>query len=864
MPTLNLSKQAQIDRRLSQRSLYYLCKEVLGYKDLVPHVHGDLTHFATHPRYGRFRQATLPRSWFKTWVWTVGKSIWLTLPDEEGLYQEIYPYKGPNARILIASNVIDNAAKMIYKIKQEWMNNTRLKYAFPELVPEFNKTRWSDHVAEVKRTISATEGTYTAVGVGGSVISQHFDHLIEDDLIYARKDDFTGQELMPSQEDIENAIGWHKLSYSLLANPMTGCIDNVGCLIRDSQILMSNNTWKSIQNITVGESVKSVQGNRLVDKCVTAVIPQRSAPVYTLRTTTTTLTATGTHPILTLHKGRLKFIRLDALIKGDLIVASRKCPTTKASGFSTDACWFLGLMFGDGWINIKPRRYAIFLATGINEEQNNKARRIAKDVFGINFYPTKYGYDRADSIVAKRLCDLGLTAGAKIKRLPKWIFMDCLKNRQAFIKGFIDADGTEAGLGRYSIELSNEALIKDLRLLSLISDYRVTNVYKRTRMIKPPHSPKSIVSKTYHTAISIKTVTRQGANNRHWKQCQRYLDSSLCFDTVKIVKPSGEAEVWDLTVEETHNFITEGICTHNTRWAPQDLVHYLRKHEKQYSCFEITATKKGKWPISSNEDCVWPERYGKETLENISASQGVRIFETQYLNRPRATSDIVFRKEYVNIHDSLSEYPKGLELKTIVDLAGWGDSKGVARNVVLTGGKDQRNHLWVYRLDLGRLNPSEVIEIFAAHSKQFNSKVMIEEIQYQRAVRHFAKLRMEATGEWFNIQQLPFDGRKDAKNLRIRGLEPLISNGGLHITASMKALLEELEYYPYSKTVDILDCLGYLFRVAKAIGVQAPTQTENPFLMANIEKELKKKGTSSTAYPFKSQLEERAPCPTKI
>ena len=148
-----LSHLAQIDRVMCQQSLYYLCKEVLGYKDIVPHVHGDFTHFLTHPKYGRFRQATLPRSWFKTWVATIAKSIWLTLPDEEGIYEKIFPYKGPNCRILIASNVIDNAAKMVHKIKDEWMNNERLKAAFPELVPVYNKTRWSDHAAEIKRRL---------------------------------------------------------------------------------------------------------------------------------------------------------------------------------------------------------------------------------------------------------------------------------------------------------------------------------------------------------------------------------------------------------------------------------------------------------------------------------------------------------------------------------------------------------------------------------------------------------------------------------------------------------------------------------------------------------------------------------------
>lgn len=518
MFSTNLSKQAKLDRKLCQRSLYYLCKEVLGYTDAVPHVHGDLCDFATNPKFGRFRQATLPRSWFKTWTWTIGKSIWLTLPDEEGLYADVYPYRGANCRILIASNVIDNAAKMVHKVKQEWMQNDRLKEAFPELIPDFNKVRWSDHAAELNRTIKATEGTYTSVGVGGSVISQHFDHIMEDDLIYAKKDDFTGQELMPSQEDIDNAIGWHKLAFSLLSNPTTGGIDCIG-----------------------------------------------------------------------------------------------------------------------------------------------------------------------------------------------------------------------------------------------------------------------------------------------------------------------------------------------TRWAPRDLIWYIRNFEKQYKCFQIAVTHDATWPITDDTLCNWPERYGQKTLEQIAATQGPKIFETQYLNRPRAGEDVVFKKEHVNVHETRNEYPMGMEYKTIVDLAGWGDTKGKARNVVLTGAKDTKNNLWVARIDVGRFNPTEVIDLFKSHSRQFKSVIRIEEIQYQRAIAHFSKQQMETTGEWFHQEALPYDGRRDAKNLRIRALEPLVSNGALHVLSTMGKLMEELELYPYSSTVDILDCLGYLFKVAPAMSIETKPENVNPLQMAEIIKELKDRHNSSVHYPFQFQ-----------
>ena len=453
-----------------------------------------------------------------TVVLTVGGSIWLTLPDEEGLYKNIFPWKGPNARILIASNVLDNAAKMVHMVRDHWMSNDRLKAAFPELVPDFGKVRWSDHCAELRRTIKATEGTYTAVGAGGSVISQHFDHIQEDDLVYAKKDDFSGMELMPSQDDIDKAIGWHRLAFSLLVDPKKSTSFNVG-----------------------------------------------------------------------------------------------------------------------------------------------------------------------------------------------------------------------------------------------------------------------------------------------------------------------------------------------TRWAPHDVIEYIRKNEKHYKCFEICATHDSIWPIQDDTDLVWPERYDEEALLQIRGSQGVKIMETQYLNRPRAGEDVVFPTEYIHIHDTLKEFPtEGAKLYTIVDLAGWSDKKRVARNCVLTGFKDHFNHLWITRVDVGRYNPSEVIEKFKEHQKQFDSKVLIEEVQYQRAIRHFAKLDMEKTGSFYNLEALPPDNRKDAKNLRIHGLEPLVKNGAFHMLRSMNTLLTELEDYPYGSTVDILDCCAFLNKYAQATTVLYTNDWLNDFERDTIEKELKSKAGVSE-YPFSVQ-----------
>ena len=182
---------------------------------MVPHVHGPLCRFLQNTKFKR-KQVTLPRGFLKTTTGTIGRALWLAC-------------KNPDIRILIASSVVENARKMIGAIRHQVESNSRLITFFPEIVPDnFNKTRWSDQCAAIRRPHEYPEGTWESMGVGGSVISRHYDHIIEDDLIYPKKDDLTGSELMPDRDDIEKAIGWHRLAPSLLIHPGSGSIDNIG------------------------------------------------------------------------------------------------------------------------------------------------------------------------------------------------------------------------------------------------------------------------------------------------------------------------------------------------------------------------------------------------------------------------------------------------------------------------------------------------------------------------------------------------------------------------------------------------------------------------------------------------------------
>lgn len=221
-------------RKKFLRSFFCFAVGIMGYDDIEEKPHGEYCRFLESE--GRRKQATMPRSFVKTWLGTIAYPIWVTLPrterDElpEGAgFDDKFWTLGPNMRVLIASYVITNAEKMISLIRKTYEANQALQIFFPEVIPEnFNKVRWSNQSACINRTEQATESTYEAAGIGGASTSRHYDLIIEDDLIYANKDDFSGQELQPNQDDIDKAIGWHKLCTSLLVPGKHTRIHNTG------------------------------------------------------------------------------------------------------------------------------------------------------------------------------------------------------------------------------------------------------------------------------------------------------------------------------------------------------------------------------------------------------------------------------------------------------------------------------------------------------------------------------------------------------------------------------------------------------------------------------------------------------------
>jgi len=201
-------------------SPYYLIKVILGYNKLVDHLHlVETEEFVTRWSHGQTKQfVEWPRGFYKTTTFTMGIGIWVVCPvtDEDSEYavHKLGISEGDwflrtslhdqDATQLYAFEVIDNAKKKIKGVRWHFEENELFRSLFPEIAYSGDEPTWNDECLRIRRVGERrrdAEGTFEAIGVGGSLQSRHYKIVWEDDLV--------GEKARRSDTVMAETIGWH-------------------------------------------------------------------------------------------------------------------------------------------------------------------------------------------------------------------------------------------------------------------------------------------------------------------------------------------------------------------------------------------------------------------------------------------------------------------------------------------------------------------------------------------------------------------------------------------------------------------------------------------------------------------------------
>jgi predicted phage terminase large subunit-like protein len=201
-----------------KESFYFFAKVVLDYPFetswLQPHIHKPICDILQDYATNRRLCVTLPRSWLKSTVCSIYYPIWRAINN-------------PNIRVLIVQNSAPNAEKKLAAIRGQFESNPLLRLLFSELLPD-SSCVWTTKAACLKRPINHPESTFETAGTRTKVISRHYDIIVEDDTVAPDLDELGDSNVCPTKDDIDQAIGWHRLAGGLLVDFKTSQIIIVG------------------------------------------------------------------------------------------------------------------------------------------------------------------------------------------------------------------------------------------------------------------------------------------------------------------------------------------------------------------------------------------------------------------------------------------------------------------------------------------------------------------------------------------------------------------------------------------------------------------------------------------------------------
>jgi len=191
--------QIHAARLLGKLDLFYLCHNILGYRDLTEFTHRALAEHAEAPYLRSL--AMSPRGSLKTTLGTIGVALQLLIND-------------PDIAILICMNTEENAKKKIKELKDHIVKNQVFRELYPEIIPDTKSVRWGALEAEINRPTHKSESTVEAMGVGAAGASRHYDVHLFDDLV--------GEDECASPSEMQKVIDYFKLSTGLMVNPAKG------------------------------------------------------------------------------------------------------------------------------------------------------------------------------------------------------------------------------------------------------------------------------------------------------------------------------------------------------------------------------------------------------------------------------------------------------------------------------------------------------------------------------------------------------------------------------------------------------------------------------------------------------------------
>jgi Fe-S cluster assembly scaffold protein SufB len=402
---------------------------------------------------------------------------------------------------------------------------------------------------------------------------------------------------------------WSKNVYNLVTKRAAAYHDatmewvdgNLGCLAAGSTVTTPAGV-KAIESLQVGEQVLSFdeQAGQLVFRTVKGKRFSGMQPVHTVACGERTLQVTANHPFYSYitrtddvrqeSRSHLAYVRADHLHEAIIPRTSIDygqtyqihMPSSLPVWTTDDMMWLSGYRTGNGVIEVQAGKGEDMSSeTPADRPLFPSLRSAPAHLTASMTALAEAPVQHSDELAAFFRLN-GFEDDTHTRRVPTWVWSLPESQRIAFIAGYLDASGS-ALKGRFSLKSANRRLLEDTA--SLLVTLGMTS-YLHTEFAEPRQVEiadlactaqsahcltfaadarfSQYVSPTLRTQAQLAAPNPQPDSNAGcWPIV---LPASVELAEVSVSASSGiEVPTWDIEVEGTGNFVSQGFIVHNSK-----------------------------------------------------------------------------------------------------------------------------------------------------------------------------------------------------------------------------------------------------------------------------------------------------------
>ena len=447
-------------------------------------------------------------------------------------------------------------------------------------------------------------GEYFAIGVGGAVTGKGADLLIIDD-------PHSEQEAMMGQFDVsvyDKVFEWYSSGPRQRLQP-GGAIVIVMCMTGDTDILMADGSQKKLAEIRIGDIVATYERGEMSASFISNFQSSGFDDIVKILTRSgRIIKANKEHPFLVEHNGVRKWARVKDLTVGMSLV---------------------GVMDANGPLCLRTN-------PGFAEH-------------------VKHGNRTTGRTQTLHECQSGTTGNGRVRNAPVESLSQVRGCAGLATKNSTQSKSLQSEAGLTESSIATASLFSNTRKWLLNVTTGVTSVARsllaRTLALTGTENFASTIATKLgkFAGFCVTTVTFR-LDTARLRRTLRGLRNTYEFDVDEIVRitDAGRAEVFDLEVHKTENFIANGVVSHNTRWAKRDLTGQIidasikKEGSGEWEVIELPAIMESGQPL-------WPEFWSIDELMKLKVELPISKWAAQYQQDPTSEEGALIKRDWWNV-----------------------------------------------------------------------------------------------------------------------------------------------------------------------------------------------------------------------